>query len=313
MTTQQQRDPRIPDSPGLTLPNFIGIGAPKAGTTWLTKCLSEHPDVYMAPIKETEFFKFDNCLSRLDEYARHFIRANRERAIGEFTVRYLSMDKVPERIAAAIPNAKILVSLRNPVEQVESWYWHLKKQNQFATSGGQGDICLEEAIERFADMLLVPAFYHRHLQNWLRHFDRRQIHIVFYDDICAAPARVLGDLFRFLEVDVSFDPPSASSRDASVRRGTSPRNRVAGALHQATYRTLNRLYAPLKRTLGTASAAAWKDRLRVRELLEKLFHKPGYPAMRDATRSRLADIYASDIEVLSELVDRDLSKWLQSQ
>jgi hypothetical protein len=53
------------------LPNFIGIGAPKAGTTWLAKCLGEHPDVFMAAVKETEFWKFADAEQRLAEYAAH--------------------------------------------------------------------------------------------------------------------------------------------------------------------------------------------------------------------------------------------------
>ena len=292
------------------IPNFIGIGAPKAGTTWLSRCLSEHPDVYMAPIKETEFFKFGDCFSRLHEYSKYFAGANGEHAVGEFTVRYLAMEKVPERIAMSIPDVKILVSLRNPIEQVQSWYWHLKKQNQFDSPGTRNDVSLEGAIDGFSELLLGHAFYGRHLEKWFCHFDRRQVMVILYDDICAAPNAVLRELFQFLDVDAQFEPASAYSRDAGVRRGTSPRNRVSGALHRSCYRLLNQVYAPLKRSLGTARAAALKDRLRVRQTLETLFQKPGYVAMSAQTRSKLVDIFASDVEALSRVIDRDLSDWL---
>src|SRR4051812_10446290 len=76
-------------TPSVILPNFIGIGAPKAGTTWLAKCLGEHPQVFMAAVKETEFWKLADAEHRLPEYATHFSTADGQRAVGEFSVRYL--------------------------------------------------------------------------------------------------------------------------------------------------------------------------------------------------------------------------------
>src|ERR1051325_1190747 len=94
--------------PPMILPTFIGIGAPKAGTTWLAKCLGEHPDVFMAAVKETEFFKFADCEDRLEQYSSHFSSANGAHAVGEFSVRYLSFAGVPERIKRVLPHAKLI-------------------------------------------------------------------------------------------------------------------------------------------------------------------------------------------------------------
>ena len=82
----------------MKLPNFVGIGAAKSGTTWLTRCLGEHPDIFMAPVKETEFWKFPDAEQRLDDYATYFKGVQNEGAIGEFSVRYLSFPGVPERL-----------------------------------------------------------------------------------------------------------------------------------------------------------------------------------------------------------------------
>ncbi|PON15180.1 hypothetical protein C2W62_25225 [Candidatus Entotheonella serta] len=58
-------------------PTFIGIGAPKAGTTWLYHCLREHPDVFMGAVKETRFFDYGTIDGRMAEYYAHFTDSER--------------------------------------------------------------------------------------------------------------------------------------------------------------------------------------------------------------------------------------------
>src|SRR5712691_3777957 len=110
MRTVRSRRSETRTKVGVILPNFIGIGAPKAGTTWLAKCLGEHPQVFMAAMKETEFWKLADAEQRLEEYAVHFKAADGARAVGEFSVRYLSLSGVPERIKHLLPQAKLIVS-----------------------------------------------------------------------------------------------------------------------------------------------------------------------------------------------------------
>ena len=77
------------------LPNFLGIGAQRAGTTWLYNCLNEHPDVFVSSAKEIHFFshEFDRGVTW---YEGHFQGRNTESAIGEITPNYLN-------VPAAIP------------------------------------------------------------------------------------------------------------------------------------------------------------------------------------------------------------------
>src|ERR1700730_8549447 len=100
------------------LPNFIGIGAPKAGTTWLFLCLKEHPQIFVAERKETNFFDYNNAENRLPEYEEHFANSSGFEAVGEISTRYLTSTRAPERIRSVIPNVRLFVSLRNPIDQV---------------------------------------------------------------------------------------------------------------------------------------------------------------------------------------------------
>ena len=112
------------------LPNFIGIGAPKAGTTWLFNCLQEHPQVFVAPVKETKFFDDENIEGRILEYEAHFRGAEGAIAVGEISTRYLSSNRgAAERIHRYLPEVRLFVSLRNPSDQAYSHYWHLRRQN----------------------------------------------------------------------------------------------------------------------------------------------------------------------------------------
>src|SRR5436190_8834257 len=100
------------------LPNFIGIGAPKAGTTWFFKCLQEHPEVFVAAVKETSFFDFAEVAGRLDKYEEHFAGSESFPARGEISTRYLTSQEAPARVKTYVPTARLFVSLRNPIDQV---------------------------------------------------------------------------------------------------------------------------------------------------------------------------------------------------
>src|SRR5689334_14600377 len=106
----------------LKLPNFFIVGAPKAGTTSLYHYLKQHPEVYMSPVKEPNYFSYEETVKQnlyhkekgvgtFEEYSKLFASANgRHKAIGEASVSYLFYASVPEKIKKAVPHAKIVIS-----------------------------------------------------------------------------------------------------------------------------------------------------------------------------------------------------------
>jgi hypothetical protein len=292
------------------LPNFIGIGAPKAGTTWLATCLGQHPEIFMARVKETEFWKLVDAERRLEEYSLHFNGAAGAKAVGEFSVRYLYFPGVPERVKRVLPHAKLLVSLRNPIDQVYSNYWHLQRQNFNLPHGSEVPRSIEQALREHREFLLVPARYATHLARWLEHFPREQLLVIRYDDIQRRPEEVLKRVFTFLAVDPEFQSPSMMEKGTAVRQGTSPRSERAGHLHSKVYGGLVRnLYTPMKQLLGTRNAARIKEALRIRPMMETLFMRKGYPPMSAATRATLAKEFAPEIEKLTQLTGLDFETW----
>jgi len=294
----------------MTLPNFIGIGAPKSGTTWLARCLGEHPDIFMAPVKETEFWKFADAEQRLDEYAAHFKGTQHKPAIGEFSVRYLSFPGVPERLKRSLPDVRLIASLRNPIDQVYSNYWHLQRQNFNLHDRSKAPRSVEEALEKHHDFLCAPARYAEHLSRWLAQFPRQQLKIILFDEIESCPAEVLRSLFVFLGVDPTFQPPSLGQTGSEMRRGTSPRSPTAARCHSKMYGALvQNVYTPMKHRLGTRRAAQIKDALQVRPLMERLFMRQGYPPMSVETCALLAKEFEPEIEKLEKLTGLNLAGW----
>ncbi|HVX09722.1 MAG TPA: sulfotransferase domain-containing protein [Pirellulales bacterium] len=292
------------------LPNFIGIGAPKAGTTWLARCLGEHPQIFMAAVKETSFFRYADPDGRIKEYEEHFAGAEGAVAVGEFTTSYLESDRPPVAINRLLPQVRLLVSLRNPIDQVYSHYWHLARQNFHLWAARDVPRSFEEAVECQPDRLFAVTQYHHHLRRWLNYFERRQLLILFYDDLRCHPQQVLCQVYDFLGVDPSFVAPSTQESGATVRRGVSPRSSGSGRMHAILYDRLNRcVYRPLKNLLGVRRAARLKDLFHIRQVMETVFFQPGYPPMHPDTRAMLAKRFADEIGALEELTGKDLSHW----
>ncbi len=292
------------------LPTFLGLGAPKAATTWLFRCLQAHPDVFVAEVKETEFFSWRHTMVGLDEYEAHFDGAESARAVGEISTSYLYWgDGTAERVRDVVPGAYLFASLRNPMDQVYSHYWHLRRQN-FHQDERPRPESFEAALKMYPEKLLRPARYAEHLERWLTRFDRDQMHLIVYDDIQERPAAVVQSLYDFLGVDPSVRPALAETSDKSVRRGTSPRSSAFERLYTGLYDGLVQyVYHPMKQWVGPARAARLKNALRVREMLESLFREEGYPDMAAGTRDRLRDHFADDISRLESITGCDLSHW----
>src|SRR3989344_5640213 len=98
--------------------DFIGVGAPKCGTTWIAECLAEHPDVCFSWNKEPHFFNRDREYEKsLDYYRTYFKNCENKKLRGEYTVNYLYFDSAADRIKKHFPGTKIIIALRNPIER----------------------------------------------------------------------------------------------------------------------------------------------------------------------------------------------------
>jgi hypothetical protein len=223
----------------MTLPNFFIVGAPKCGTTALHAYLAQHPDVFMSDPKEPHYFGSDLDFRYRrrpsdEQYRSYFARAGDRRRIGEASVWYLYSECAADEIADAVPEARIIVMLRDPVEMIPSLH------SQFVYNGHE-DLGLADALaaeEERAAGRRIPAHanfpqgllyrrvatYAPQLARYLERFGRDRVHVIVYDDFRADTAGTYRATLAFLDVDPDHRPEfavvnaSKRSRNMLLRR-----------------------------------------------------------------------------------------------
>ena len=198
----------------MSRPNYLGIGAIKAGTTWAAHCLSAHPDIFMAHGKELHFFsqEYDKGL---DWYLSKFSAATNSKAIGEYSVTYMDgSEATAKRIHEFNPDFRIIVSVRDPVERAFSQYrWEKQMGIELPN--------FREAIQLRPD-LVTNGLYATNLQPYWSLFRPEQFFYIRQVDIQTKPEEVCRNLYAFLDVD----PVVAwSSADRVVSETIQPKSR----------------------------------------------------------------------------------------
>jgi len=183
-------------------PDFIGVGVQRCGTTRWLDLISSHPEVVRSTrAKELHYFDrfYDGgCTSaELTRYHDYFPRSEGYKT-GEWTPLYATAPWIPPLLAAAAPDARLLVLLRDPVERYLSGL-----QLNIAVTSRRG-----APLSRYAQLeQLVRGFYHAQLTGLLRHFDRSRILILQYERCMREPRSELRRTFEFIGLtDTEFTP-----------------------------------------------------------------------------------------------------------
>jgi hypothetical protein len=190
--------------PGWTVapPDFVGIGAQRAGTTRWFDLIAAHPEVVppQAAAKELHYFDRYYAADFSDGdaagYAEHFPR-NSGRKAGEWTPLYMAAPWIPPLLAVSAPAARLLVLLRDPVERYLSGLQH---DTYLARDQGQ-PLSQLAPVEAFA-----RGFYHAQLTRLLNHFERSQVLILQYERCSKDPLKELRKTFEFIGLDAGFVP-----------------------------------------------------------------------------------------------------------
>tara|TARA_A100001388_G_scaffold33100_1_gene21155 strand:+ start:490 stop:1179 length:690 start_codon:yes stop_codon:yes gene_type:complete len=174
--------------------NFIGIGVQKAGTTWLSSILKEHPEIYIHPRKELHYFdktKFTNSLY----YNFLFRDAKGQKIIGEFTPSYILNKTTAKRIHNYNKKIKLLVILRDPTDRAVSQY-----KMEIGRKYIDKKISIMEAFKRNLFDMKKRGHYQKLINEYLEYFSRKQILFIDYDHIATRPEKVLETVYSFLNV-----------------------------------------------------------------------------------------------------------------
>jgi hypothetical protein len=271
------------------LPHFIIIGAVKGATTWIHNQLQQHPEIFL-PAPEPHYFsqEYDRGL----EYYRSLFGAALPGQIcGEKSADYFAHPDAVRRLAATLPDARLVLQLRNPVDRAYSDYKMLFRRG---TVTGPPETYLD-GRENDQPRFLLDGLYGAHLKRWFDYFDRAQLQVLLFEEVMSAPTKVVAAVCDHI----------GASHHFSAEVGTRPRNYSGERFLPLPLRAA---LAPLK---GAARPLRGKPAFeRVRQAFAR---EIPYPPLSDALRLRIAEYYARDIEQLELLIGRDLSCWRRGE
>jgi len=299
----------------MNLPNFLIIGAPKAGTTSLYNFLAQHPEIYMSPVKEPHFFSYegkmvnyfgpkdqkrcdDMFVTSFEKYKELFSKVESQTAIGEASAMYLYSNEAPSKINRYLPNVKLIIILRNPVDRAYSSFTHLVRDDREKLSFADA-LCEEE--KRLAGGWMPfwgyrsMGYYYTHVKRYMDEFGSDRIKIYLYDELKKDYSDVLRNIYTFLGVSEDFVVDTNKEHNKSGI----PRNRY---LH-----LFLKEHHPVKSLFKPFFPNSFRRKL-VHNLTNRNLRQP--PKISNDDKEFLLKEYQEDILKTQALIGKNLSAWL---
>lgn len=301
----------------MALPDFFVIGVPKAGTTALHVALARHPQLFLSRVKEPKFFmcdgppptrggpgdakSFRERIWRREEYEALFDGAPEGTLRGESTPFYLYDRDAQRRLHDAVPNARLIALLRDPIERAHSNWAHLWS----AGLEPQGDFvaaCMLEQRRAKAGWATFWRYldlgrYGEQLQRLYERFPRDQVLLLRYRQLRDEPAKTLDEICAFLGVETGVIA-SVPAENVTTHASASWRNRMLSSLLRAGAALERHLPEPWWRH----GEAALSRRLQTEQRRRQ-------PLTLDQ-RVALVPHFADDIRLLEKLTGASFADWL---
>ncbi len=273
------------------LPNFLIIGAAKAGTTSLYHYVRAHPQAFMPERKELSFFCEQFNWNRGREwYESHFADAGSAVAVGEASPRYTVYplyEGVPARVASLIPDARLIYLVREPIARMQSQYLD-------NVINGLEKRSIEEAVE-VEPFYLTSSRYALQLDQYLEFFHRDRILVLRSEDMRSERERALARVFGFLEIDPSWADPLLETEYLTMSQRRAPRRFFHGIWH-----------SPISRRIGRFLPGT------VKRAFRQVTSRPVVTERAEISasfRHHLEDLLRDDVKRMREWLDEDFDGW----
>ena len=301
-------------------PNFFVAGAPRCGTTALYTYLREHPNIFLPEVKEFHYFASDFpgvqklLFKSIDEYLNMFADASDQHlAVGEVSPLYIYSKVALKNIKAFDPSAKIILTLRNPVDFVQSMHQlnlsllrddeaDLAKAWKLQELRRQGKMipksCREPQLLFYGEL----GLFGKHVKNVFDLFPKDQVLIVLLDDFSVNTKAVYESILSFLDV-----PSDGRQEFPPVNSNFEQKSKFFTKLIHPP----QPLYNFFMKVISLFGAGFMKKVNLVYGKIEALnVRRTPRSSIAPELRAQLQSYFRSDIQNLGELIDRDLSAWL---
>lgn len=279
-----------PNNGAARLPDFIAVGPPRTGTTWLYRVLSGHVGLPFG-IKETQFFVWNYDLG-LEWYLSYLRNAPKGLPLGEIAPTYFDHPEARDRIAALVPRCRIIISLRDPVERIYSQY------KTWCSAGLLNDEPFN--YKKHHSQLGASTSYAFNVKAWRDAFGKDNVLVMLYDDMRADSQNYLDAVCSFIgiaPIDLRNSRWANDPVNPTLRKPGSMR--LARSVQSFRDYLVRRGYARLGGLLIDGTP------------LWNLLHAGGekYPPLSREIEAELRDLLRQEIEELELLLNRELSAW----
>jgi len=276
----------------MRLPDVIGVGPPRTGSTWLYNALRDAVDMPEG-VKEPQFFStfYDKGIGW---YGRHFRNASGARPIAEISPPYFFFPLAPERIKAQLPKCKIVATMRNPVDRIYSVY-KLMRYYGWVRRG-----TLDEVLQARPD-LGGGNRYAASLRTWFEAFGRENVLVTMYDELRDEPQAYLDRVCDFMGLErIALAPRRDLGSDMNSFARAPRSRRLAVNAGKLMYRLKGRQAYGVINLLERSGVWAFCGG-----------RGEPYPRLTREQEDRLRERYVPEVEALEEMLDVDLSAWKQ--
>ncbi|MEO0536519.1 MAG: sulfotransferase [Cyanobacteria bacterium P01_A01_bin.123] len=271
--------------------DFILVGPFKTGTSWIYEYLKRHPQVNV-PIKVKETYFFDKkCSKGTSWYLSHFEKGNSSSIFGEVSPSYFHSIDATNSIYKNYSNCKILITLRDPIERLISYYGHMLQRGDI-----RYDMTFIDALHK-KEILVESSKYYSHLWRWVDVFGKENVYILFYEDLQASNQLFSKTLCSILDIDF-IDPKKFELMD-KVNPTKIPTNYFVARLLTATNRFL--------RHHGFHGIVNFVKRVGLQSLLFKQSFNKKTLEIEDMQYA--FDLIKDELQLLGSEFTLDIEKW----
>ncbi|MCA9365833.1 sulfotransferase [Candidatus Kaiserbacteria bacterium] len=278
--------------------DFIGLGAQKAGTSWVYACLYEHPEI-CTPQKEIHFFSRDRYAKGKNWYESQFNRCKKGLKRGEFSTSYLYTPGTAKKIVDMYPQAKLIAIIRNPIHRAYSQFRNAVKAGEI-----DKDTTFSSYIEH-APSALEQGNYAKQLSEYYEYYSPLQLLVLVYEDSREDPLGFIQQIYRHIGVDDTF-VPKMLKKFVNVER--TPRFvRLERWMHR---------FAELGRKIGLDKVVWMIKRSGVTDLIRKINTEKNSQVIPEDSKgkpidpevkAKMQEYFKEDTRLLSGLVERNLT------
>lgn len=299
------------------MPDFLVIGAGKSGTTSFNNYLEQHPEIFITPRKEPNFFAYETIkeeeiiddpillkhyrgsVTKLEDYLSLFDDAKGDQIKGEVSNMYLYDDGAILRIKKYVPDVKLIAILRQPAERLYSRYMHLVRENR-APENGFDDLLEKSSIWWKRPDLIKEGFYFQNLKKYFELFSPDKIKIFLYEDLRKGTA--VKEAYEFLEVNADFEP----DLEVVLNKSGIIKNKFFYNVISGNGPVLN----PIKR-LTPNFYTRLKSSVKLKKIQSEIQSKnlKRVPLTKELRSEITSNLYLNEIDKLETLIKRDLSSW----